>query len=322
MTRSLPHFSATSLTAVFLATSAMAEVPQVLTDIAPVASLVGMVMGDLGQPDILLPQGGDPHDYQLRPQQAASLETTDLLIWIGPELTPWLERARQNMNPDGHSLALLASDGTHLQDFASELDAHDDTHDHDHDHDHEHHADEAGTHSHDGLDPHAWLDPGNARHWLGVIAEELALIDPENAETYRSNAQSGAAAIASAEADIQNRLSPAKDKNYVVFHDAYGYFTAHFGLRPATAVSLSDASSPSAARISDIRAFLDQNPVSCAFPEANHDIRTIEIVIEGSTVRLGKPLDPSGSMLEPGPGLYAALLQGLGDNMAECLTAQ
>ncbi len=318
MILSLPRFAAASLFAACLANGAMAEVPRVLSDIAPVASLVGMVMGDLGQPDMLLPQGGDPHEYQLRPQQAASLAKADLLIWIGPELTPWLARARQNMNGGGQSLALMDSEGTHLQDFAPASDADGAAHAHDHDA----HADEAGAHGHDGLDPHVWLDPGNARLWLDSIAEEMAAIDPENAETYRKNARSGAEIIARTEADIQTRLLPAKDKTYVVLHDAYGYFTDHFGLRPAMAVSLTDASSPSAARISEIRASLAQNPVACAFPEANHDPRTIEIVIEGSAVRLGRPLDPAGSVQAPGPLLYPAMLHALGDTLADCLVAQ
>ena len=63
----------------------LADVPRVVTDFGPVQSLVMQGMGDLGQPEQLLPAGGDPHDFQLKPSQAAALGQADLIIWAGPE---------------------------------------------------------------------------------------------------------------------------------------------------------------------------------------------------------------------------------------------
>ena len=48
-------------------------------------------------------------------------------------------------------------------------------------------------------------------------------------------------------------LAPLAEQRFVVFHDAYGYFTAHYGLSPAIPVSLGDASAPAAARLSAVR---------------------------------------------------------------------
>jgi zinc transport system substrate-binding protein len=36
-------------------------------------------------------------------------------------------------------------------------------------------------------------------------------------------------------------------------------------------------------------------------------------------VRIGGALDPSGTTLEPGPGLYAALMTGMAEAIAACL---
>lgn len=43
------------LPALLLASPAFAEVPKVVTDIAPVQGLVASVMGDLGEPELLIP---------------------------------------------------------------------------------------------------------------------------------------------------------------------------------------------------------------------------------------------------------------------------
>ena len=86
------RYTISFLLASLAATQALAEVPKVLTDFAPVQSLVAQVMGDLGAPATLLPRGNDVHDFQLRPSQAADLAGADLLIWIGPQMTPCLAR--------------------------------------------------------------------------------------------------------------------------------------------------------------------------------------------------------------------------------------
>ena len=91
MPRLLSLLSAALLTAPFLtAAPARAEVPKVVTDVAPVQSLAALVLGDLGTPGVLVGNGSDPHDYQLRPSQMGALSGADLVIWVGPELTPWL----------------------------------------------------------------------------------------------------------------------------------------------------------------------------------------------------------------------------------------
>ncbi|MDM7256179.1 MAG: zinc ABC transporter substrate-binding protein [Paracoccus sp. (in: a-proteobacteria)] len=340
----MPKFR--TITAVLaLSTAPALAAPNVVTDIPAIGSLVQQVMGDLGQPEVLLEAGGNAHSYQLRPSQAAALQAADLLIWVGPELSPWLERAGGGSKAG--SVALLGLDATHRQDFGDgAAHDHDDDHDHaddhahegegehdhahdDHDHDHgdhthdheEHeHDDHDHDHDHSGTDPHAWLDPENARQWLTVIAAKLSEKDPENAAVYQENAARAAQSVTAAETEISAMLAPVRDKKFIVFHDAYGYFTGHFGLHPAISISLGDASTPSAARLAKIREQVAAGHPVCAFPEANHDVKLVETVIEGSDVKLGAPLDPAGATAEPGPLLYQDILRGMGKAMAECLS--
>ena len=298
---------------------AQAEVPRVVADLPSVSALVQQVMGDLGRPETLLQAGADPHDYQLRPSQARSLQEADLLVRIGPEMTPWLEHASAGLAANATALTLLDLPGTHRQDFGAG--AHDHDHGHDHDHDHGGEADHAGDHDHDhsGLDPHAWLDPGNGELWLGAIAEALSKADPENADKYATNATAARDRLAALDAELKTSLAPLAAKPFVVFHDAYGYFTSHYGLTPAIAVSLGDASTPSAARLAEIRDRIKAEGAICAFPEANHDAGLITTVIEGSGLRLGTALDPEGSLLPPDADHYTATLRGLAQALTDCL---
>lgn len=307
----------------------LAETPRVVTDIPPVHALVAMVMGDLGQPELLLDRGANAHSFALRPSQAAGLQDAGLVVWIGPEMTPWLDRALDGIGGKGHRLGLLAAEGTHRQDFGAKG-----GHGHDHkaekaghDHGHDHKAEKAGhdhdhadhDHKHEGLDPHAWLDPANAQVWLGLIAAELAEHDPANAATYAANAEAAKDRIAALDAQVAATLAPVQGKPFVVFHDAYGYFSAHYGLTVAGSIALGDAAAPGAGRLQALRDELTEGGIVCAFPEAAHDPKLVETLVEGTAVRIGPVLDPSGSALEPGPGLYEALLTGLADGISTCL---
>ncbi len=61
---------------------AFADVPRVVTDIAPVHSLVAQVMGDLGRPELLVNGNATLHSFSLGPSQAGSLEQADAVFWI------------------------------------------------------------------------------------------------------------------------------------------------------------------------------------------------------------------------------------------------
>ncbi|MFC2966574.1 zinc ABC transporter substrate-binding protein [Acidimangrovimonas pyrenivorans] len=304
---------------VAVAGMARAEVPRVVTDIPPVQSLVAQVMGDLGTPEVLLGRGASPHEFQLRPSQAAGLTRADLIFWIGPELTPWLDRALKGVGGAENAVALLHAPGTFTLDFAAGAD---DDHDQDRDaaaagdHDHDH---EEG-HHHEGLNPHAWLDPANAEHWLDVIADDLAARDPEHAATYRANAAEAKAGIAAADARNQALLAPVATVPLVVAHDAFGYFAKHYGINIVGAVALGDAARPGAARLAEIRARLKSYGHACVFPDADQDPKLVAAVAEGTGARLGRPLDPAGTLLDRGPGLYVTLIDGLAQTIADCAT--
>jgi zinc transport system substrate-binding protein len=305
------------ITLLATATPALAEVPKVVIDIPPVHALVAQVMGDLGAPELLLAKGADEHDFQLKPSQAGAVADADLVVWIGPELTPWLDGAMEGRPEGAAALALLDAEGTVRRAYGE---AKADDHGHE-----EEHADEAGhedehadEHGHGSEDPHAWLDPGNAKVWLGLIASDLGKLDPENAATYAANASAAAEQIAALDAELQALLAPVKDKPIVTFHDAYGYFVGHYGLTVVGSIALGDASSPGAARLSELRGELAAGGVVCMFPEVQHDPALVEQLSEGTSVKIGGALDPVGSSLDAGPGAYAALLGGIARTIADC----
>lgn len=305
-----------ALVAVLPALPAFAQGPIVVTDIPPVHALVAQVMGDLGTPVLLLERGADEHDFQLRPSQMQSIADAGLIIWIGPELTPWLDRA--TLGATVPMLALLDAPGTLTQPFGATGEP-DPEHDHTDEQAPEATAKDDHDHDHGTTDPHVWLNPQNAALWLPMIAADLARVDPDNAAIYAANATAAADQITALDAEIAATLAPIASRPFVTYHNAYGYFAAHYGLNYAGALANGEAAEPGAAHLVALQALLSEKSVRCVFPEAQHDPALAARLIEGTPAVMGDALDPVGSTLDAGPDAYANLLRGLAATLVTCL---
>lgn len=304
--------------------------PVVVTDIAPVHALAAKVMRGVGAPHLVVPPGASPHGYALRPSEAAALERAAVVFWVGEALTPWLEKAIDALAADAAVIELAAAPGvatlparTGATFEAHDHDDHDDDEGAEKDHDHHtaadpHNHDHDHDHDHAGVDPHLWLDPENARVWLGAMAAALAQADPSNAAAYAANADAARAGLDALSAEVSATLAPVRGAPYVVFHDAYQYFEARFDMPAAGSVSISDATAPSAARVAEIRNVVQRLGAACVFAEPQFAQGVVDAVAEGTGARVGV-LDPLGAGLQPGPDLYDGVLRGLAEAMAGCL---
>ncbi len=293
------------------AVPAGADVPNVVTDIAPVRAIVARVMAGVGTPAQLIPNAASPHGYAMRPSEARALTRADLVVWVGPGLTSWLEGPITTLAPEASQMVLMAEPDTVLRPFREGIafEADNDGHDHDHDHGHD-----QGDHA--ALDdPHVWLDPRNARLWAGALAERLAALDAENAAAYRANARSFAEAIDALEAEIAAMFDDLGDAPFIVLHDGFHYFEARFGVEAMAAVALADGVGPGPARLRSLRDALAQSPAICAFAEPQMDVDLLRTATEGQSTRIAT-LDAIGA----DGGTYDDLLRGIAVAMHDCLS--
>ena len=314
--------------------TAMADVPNVAVDIAPVHSLVARVMQGVGTPDLIIRSGASPHQYSLRPSEAKALQDANVVIWMGEALTPWMENAVATLSSEALIMSLLKKEETVLLEFRESAlfeehshddhngdehekhghDEHDDHSDKDHDETEEHGHDE---HAHGTYDPHAWLSPENAKIWLNLIAAQLSTADPENAGTYFTNA-----AIALTETDtlmteVSAMLEPIRGTRFIVFHDAYQYFETVFDFPASGAISLGDATDPSPARITKIQDRIKDQGVQCVLAEPQFKKGLVATVLEGTDAKTSI-IDPLGIALEPGPTLYPQLIRNMAKTLVDC----
>ncbi|MBU0902052.1 MULTISPECIES: zinc ABC transporter substrate-binding protein ZnuA [Pseudomonas] len=312
-------FSTACLLFVTFSLSAVAQAEvRVLTSIKPLQLIAAAVQDGVGQPDVLLPPGASPHHYALRPSDIRSVQSADLLYWVGPDLESFLprvlsSRAKASVKVQelpGMSLRHFADE--HAQDHADEHADHDapaqvaDQHDHDH---------RPGS-----LDAHLWLLPANALVIARKMAADLVVADPANAARYQANVEAFAGRLAALDQRLKNRLQRLAGKPYFVFHEAYDYFEAAYGLKHAGVFSVLGEVQPGAQHVAAMRERLQQAGPTCVFSEPPLLPRLAQTLTAGLPVTLAE-LDAMGGALPVDANGYEALLENLAGELAGCLEA-
>jgi zinc transport system substrate-binding protein len=287
----------------FSTTLATAGELKVMASIKPIHSLVAQVMEGVGEPGLIVEGTGSPHTYSLKPAKAAELQKAQVVFWVGHELEAFLEKPIESLGAQAKPVSLMDAESVRTlppREGAAFGD----------------HEEDGGDEH--GADAHIWLDPENAQAMLKTIAQTLAGADPANAGAYGSNAARASKQIDTLTGELAATVAPAKNKGFIVFHDAYQYFEKRFGLEASGAISINPENPPGAKAIAEIRARISDGKIKCVFSEPQFDSKLINLVLEGSAAK-SAVLDPLGAELEPGPELYGKLLKSLAQNLAGCL---
>lgn len=132
------------------------------------------IIGDVENVNLVLlaDNGTDIHSYQPGADDMITIASCDVLINIGGTSDSWVqEYLANNSVPDMQTVDLTRILGDSVIEDVCTLEHEE------HDHDHEHTYDE-----------HVWLSLKNAELFCVKIADALCTADPENADTYRANA--------------------------------------------------------------------------------------------------------------------------------------
>jgi zinc/manganese transport system substrate-binding protein len=269
--------------------------PTVVATTTQVADLVREVGGDRVNVDGMLRPGGDPHDYEPRPSDVASVAKAEVVFRSGGEVDHWLDDVIGNAGGDAQVVSLI--DSVHRL----------------------------------GDDPHWWQNPRNAVRAVETIRARLAKLDPGGASVYRRNAervQSGLRKLDAGIAACVARVPPAKRK-IVTTHDALGYFADRYGVEVVGAVipSLSTQAQASAGDVQRLVEQIRREGVEAVFPESSVNPDIERAIARESGARIGDSLyaDSLGAAGTPG-ATYAgalaadadALVRGMSGGRVDC----
>lgn len=291
---------------------ARAEV-RVLTSIKPLQLIAAAVQDGVGTPEVLLPPGASPHNFALRPSDVRRVQEVELLYWIGPDMESFLPRVLSNRRLPNVPVQNLP--GLQLRHFGEEQTA-------EHGHDEHEHAEAEHDHAHrpGSLDAHLWLLPANARVIAMRMAADLSAADPTNAARYQANVQAFNQRLTALDQRLQARLAGVQGQAYFVFHEAFDYFEAAYGLKHAGVFSVASEVQPGARHVAQMRERLQAAGPTCVFSEPPLRPRLAQTLSAGLPVTLAE-LDALGSGVPVSAQGYEQLLENLAGSLAGCLEA-
>ena len=240
------------------------------------------VIGDTEDVSLSLlapPNTGCLHDYQMRPQDMATLEQVDLFIVNGGGMESFLDHVMDTL-PQLN--VVTASDHVPLLSAQAESGHHD--HDHgDHDDGHDH-GDEF-------VNPHAWVNIDNYGQYVRNIQQALEALDPANAERYRQNAARYLDTLAALRDEMHATLAPIAGQAIVTFHEAFAYFAEEFSLHVAGVIAQEPGVPPKPEELAAIITHVKEWKIQALFTEPQYDPAAAQTIARETEARV-YTLDP------------------------------
>lgn len=296
------------VTALLLA-SLLSAKPVVIASIAPVGYLAKAVGGDKIEVQSLAK--GDVHSYEPKPNDMKAVAKARIFIAAGLEFEEaWIPRFKASAK----NLVVVQSDAK-IAKLKEEHEGHDEEHgEHDekhsgHDdhkakddkhsghaghaeHDEKHEAHEEHDEEHEAhADPHVWLNPMLAITMARNISDALIDMDKANKDFYLKNFQKLMNDLLAFDESAKKELAGLKNRKFVVYHPAWGYFAEHYDLEQIS-IERNGKEPKIDEMASTVKMIKDEN-IKVIFADPNRSQKSAQVLASqtGAKVEL---LDPLG----------------------------
>ncbi len=263
----------------------------VISTIRPLAFIAQAILGADGQAQSIMDAQDSPHHFTLTPSDRLRVADSDLVIWIGPALEVELADFMAGLEADRPVLRVLQLDDLQIREL------------------------ESGE-----TDPHFWLSPDNADVIAQALAQQLSASYPQQASVFADNLQRFQSALDDANTGIAAALRQISSPNYVVYHDAYQYFEAHYGLSHALALVDNPEVEPGMRAILAKRAQLDSLQPTCLLLEPDARQALVDTLLRERRSLQVVTIDPLGYDITISAGAYIALLESVATAFTDCLS--
>lgn len=278
---------------------------KIVTTIKPLQLIVMALTQEKADVHAIIPENQSPHTYQLRPSARYQMANADIFIWIGPQLETFMTKLADQLSRDITMIAVISEVDFPLRRL-SVINSHADASDH-------------GHWGENRVDPHIWLSPRGGIAIARVILTTLLKKDPDNAAYYEKNFENFVGQMEELKQKIFNEFSQLKARNYLVYHDGYGYFEDEVGTKHTAVVTINPENLIGAKHWLDVRQLLKTKKVGCVILEPQFKSDIIDSFRNEEGLKL-KIIDPLGGSVANTPDGYKQFLAEFADDFKECLS--
>lgn len=227
------------------------------------------------------PQTGCLHDYQMTPADMRLLSGADVFIVNGGGIESFLSDVAEAypdltiLNASDQVDLLPESEQEHDHDHEADsdeehshaADANDEHSDADEYHDEADSDDHMHAHTHSDENAHAWMSIPDYRIQVQTIADGLIKADPAHADVYQKNAAAYDEKLAALEKEAEEVKTYTEGKDLVIFHEAYDYVAADYGMHVIYTLNLDEERQVSAGEVADVVSEIKTHGITTVFAE-------------------------------------------------------
>lgn len=231
--------------------------------------------GDTVELVMIMPFGVDAHSFEPTPKLMTKIHDSDLVVYSGAGLEPWIEGFDFKNKP------IDMSEHVKLRKlrFGEEDEHH-----------HEEHI-----HNKNGVDPHYWLDTDNMISATKLITQELIKIIPSNKILYIKNRDLYIEMLENLDKDYKKELLTCKGDTITVNHNAFSYLAERYGFHVESLSGLSPEAEPSAKNMITLIEHVKEHNVSTLFFESFASDKAIKSIAKEANAKVDV-LQPLGNI--------------------------
>ena len=264
----------------------------IVTTIFPEYDWVRAVLGDKAdnaEVTMLLDNGVDLHSYQPTADDIVKISDCDLFLYVGGESDGWVDDALKNAtnkNMKVINLLDVLGDSVKTEEVVEGMQ------ETEHDHDHDHSKEVSTFEDEEEKDEHVWLSLKNAEVLVNAISKSLQELDPDNKDTYATNAAAYIEKLSALDGEYQAAVDAATYKT-VVFGDRFPfrYLVDDYGLRYYAAfVGCSAETEASFETVSFLAKKVDELKLPCVLTIEGAQHKIAETIVQNTAEKNQKVL--------------------------------
>lgn len=223
----------------------------VVTSFYGMKALTEEIGGDKINIKNIIPEGSEPHDFDIKAKDMQDIEEGDIFIYNGAGMEEWIDDVEAAIS-NKDLITVEASHGVELintEDVDKDLEENNDGH------------------NHSGNDPHTWLGLTTAKIQGENIKNALVEKDPKNKDYYESNLKKFNESIDILINEYTPKFNELTNKNFVTGHATFGYMCRDLGLKQKSIEGVFAEGEPSPKELQNLIEYCKDNDIKSIFVE-------------------------------------------------------
>lgn len=296
----LTVYALTVLTLAGCSATPQGDTPQVVVTTSILGDVVERIAGDEAMVRTLMKPNADPHSFEISAQEAALLESADLIVSNGLGLEEGLQQHLDRVATlDVPSV--VAGEHIDVLSYA---------------------ADGA-----DGVpDPHFWTDPARMVDVVHAVEAALSDVDGIDTDAIRSNAVEYQSELERLDAYMTAAFAaiPKEQRALVTNHHVFGYLAERydFTVIGSSIPGGTTLAAPSAADLRALATAIDTTQVPTIFAESSQPDRLMQVLATEAGIHVDVVELFTESLTEPGEGAdtYLTMMRSNAERITDGLT--